>query len=134
MSEKPPKRAKGIKGDNSNSRKRIIDMRGPYAQNLMKPKLQEVRGLQKIAMKNQLQQNWQKPQGYNSEVVQHNYLSSYNQNSSSGGVGYSDAKDEKRSGRFGSLGAKGSQNFVIQHQMMSGGAAKMPQSLDSRVL
>ena len=75
MSEKPPRRKKD-KGDNSNSRKRIIDMRGPYAQNLIKPKLQEVRGLQKIAIKNQLQQNWQKPMGYNSEVVQHNYLSS----------------------------------------------------------
>ena len=45
MSEKPPKRHRGNKGDNSNSRKRIIDMRGPYAQNLIKPKLQEVRGL-----------------------------------------------------------------------------------------
>ena len=51
MSEKPPRRKKD-KGDNSNSRKRIIDMRGPYAQNLIKPKLQEVRGLQKIALKN----------------------------------------------------------------------------------
>ena len=52
FSEKPPRRGKVIKVDNSGSRKRIIDMRGPYAQNLTKPKLQEVRGLQKIAIKN----------------------------------------------------------------------------------
>lgn len=54
FSEKPPRRGRVIKVDNSNSRKRIIDMRGPYAQNLTKPKLHEVRGLQKIALKNQL--------------------------------------------------------------------------------
>ena len=52
FSEKPPRRGKVIKVDNSGSRKRIIDMRGPYAQNLTKPKLHEVRGLQKIALKN----------------------------------------------------------------------------------
>jgi hypothetical protein len=34
----------------SNSKKRI-DLRGPYAQNLAKPKLYEARGLQKIALK-----------------------------------------------------------------------------------
>ena len=52
FSEKPPRRGRIPKQDNSNSRKRIIDMRGPYAQNLTKPKLDAERGLQKIALKN----------------------------------------------------------------------------------
>lgn len=143
FSDKPPKRSRVVKVDqsNSNSRKRIIDMRGPYAQNLTKPKLTEARGLQRIALKNQLQQQWSRaPHGYNSEAMarqdQWNSLNSGNQNSSSGGVGYSDARDEKRSNRVGSLGALGAgQNYVIQHAMMPQSGKQIqptPHSLDNQ--